>query len=67
MPVPRWYKGPVLGRPVSLGLVVWLVLGVIVAASRGFFGNIDTLGGLLSAILAVLVWPLVLLGVHFGI
>jgi hypothetical protein len=42
---------------------VYLVLGVIVASSHGFFGHLNALLPLLSAILAVVLWPLVLLGV----
>ena len=56
-----------LGRPVSLGAVIWVVVGLIVAANRGFLDHLDTVEGILSAGLAVLVWPLVLLGVHFGV
>ena len=56
-----------IGRRVSLGVVVWIVVGVIVAARDGFLDNLGSLSGVLSAILAVAVWPLVLLDVHFGI
>ena len=54
-------------RQVSLGFVVWLVIGLVVAANEGFLGHLDTLSGILSAVLAVLVWPLVLLNVHIAI
>ncbi len=54
-------------RKVSLGVVVWIVVGVIVATRDGFFDDLGTLSNVLSAILAVAVWPLVLLDVHFGI
>ena len=54
-------------RPVPLGLVVWLVVGVIVAASKHYFDHIGSIGPILSAILAVLLWPLLLIGVHFTI
>lgn len=54
-------------RKVSLGVVVWIVVGVIVAARDGYFDNLGSLSNVLSAILAVAVWPLVLLDVHFGI
>ncbi|MBW3548476.1 MAG: hypothetical protein KY452_10130 [Actinobacteria bacterium] len=57
-----------MGRhKVSLGVVVWIVVGVIVAARDGFFDDVGSLSNVLSAILAVAVWPLVLLDVHFGI
>lgn len=54
-------------RRVPLAAVVWLVIGMIVAARDGFLDNLGSLSGILSAALAVLVWPLVLLDVHFGI
>jgi len=55
-----------LGR-FSLGFVVWIVIGLVVAANKGFLGHLDSLSGFLSAVLAVLVWPLVLLNVHIAI
>lgn len=54
-------------RQVSLGFVIWLVVGLIVAANNGFFSNLDSLSGVLSAVLAVLAWPLVLLDVRVAI
>lgn len=54
-------------RQVSLGFVIWLVVGLIVAANRGFLGNLDSLSGVLSAVLAVLAWPLVVLDIHVAI
>lgn len=54
-------------RPVSLGFVIWIVVGLVVAANKGFLGHLDTLSGVLSALLAVLAWPLVLLSVHMAI
>ncbi|MFN2450854.1 MAG: hypothetical protein ABR541_00705 [Candidatus Dormibacteria bacterium] len=55
------------GRPLSLGGIIWLVLGVVVAATHHFFDNLSTVGALLSALLAVVLWPLVLLGVKLAI
>lgn len=54
-------------RSVSLGLVIWIVIGLVVAANKGFLEPLDSLSRVLSAVLAVLVWPLVLLNIHFGI
>lgn len=56
-----------LRRQVSLGVVVWIVIGLIVAGRDGFLDDLGSLSALLSAILAVAVWPLVLLDVHFGV
>lgn len=57
----------VRGRPVSLGGIIWIVVGVVVAATHHFFDNLGTIGAVLSALLAVLLWPLVLLGVKIAI
>lgn len=54
-------------RSVSLGFLVWIIIGLVVAANKGFLQSPDSLSKVLSAVLAVLVWPLVLLDVHFGI
>ena len=43
--------------------IVYLVIGLIVASGHAFFANLDALMPILSAILAVLLWPLVILGV----
>jgi len=48
-------------------LIVYVVIGVVVAASHNCFAHLDALKPIVAAILAVLLWPLVLLGVslHF--
>ncbi len=56
-----------LGRRLSLGAVIWIVIGVILAINHGFFDHLDSLSGILSAVLAVLAWPLVALKVHVAI
>ena len=55
------------GRQVSLGAVVWIVVGCIVAARDGFLDDLGSLERILSAVLAVALWPLVLLDIHIGI
>ena len=57
----------VFGRRISLGVVIWLVIGAIVAANHNFFDHLNGLSPILSAVLAVLVWPLVVLKVHVAI
>lgn len=54
-------------RQLSLGTVVWIVVGLVVAANNDFLDDLGSLERILSAILAVAVWPLVLLDIHFGI
>lgn len=54
-------------RQISLGLAVWVIIGAIVAAQHNFFDHLDGLSPILSAVLAVLLWPLVLLKIHVAI
>ena len=53
-------------RSSFLGLV-YLVVGIAVAATHDYFERLNTLRLVLSAILAVLLWPLVLLGIDLHI
>ena len=43
--------------------IVYLVAGLVVASSHAFLANLNTLMPIVSAVLAVVLWPLVLLGV----
>lgn len=54
-------------RSVPLLLVVWLVVGCIVAGSHHYFDNLHSVGPIASAVLAVLIWPFILLGVKVTI
>jgi predicted transporter len=53
-------------RPRLLGLV-YIVIGVAVAASNDYFERLNTLRRVVSALLAVALWPLVLLGIDLHI
>ena len=46
---------------------IYFVLGVLVAVANDYFDHLSTLGRLLSALLAVALWPLVLLGLDIRI
>jgi len=48
-------------RP-SLFTTVYVVIGVVVAAVNDYFDSLETFGRVISAVLAVALWPLVLLG-----
>jgi len=54
-------------RGVSLLTVLWIVVGAVVAATHHFFDHIGTIGAIVSAIIAVILWPLILLGVKIAI
>lgn len=43
-------------------LLVYLVIGVVVAYAEDYLDNVDRTKRLISAILAVVLWPLVLVG-----
>jgi hypothetical protein len=47
--------------------IIYLIIGLIVASGHGYFKNLNRTMPILSAILAVLAWPLVLIGLdlHF--
>jgi hypothetical protein len=47
--------------------VVYLAIGIAVAATHDYFKHFDTVRRVISAILAILLWPLVLLGVDLHI
>jgi len=47
--------------------LVWIVAGLIVASGQGYFAHLTAVMPILSAILAVLLWPLILLGVNLHI
>ena len=55
------------GRGISLGMVVYLVVGAVVASRHHYFAHVDTLRQILSAVLAVALWPLILLGIDLHI
>jgi hypothetical protein len=52
---------------VSIGGIVYLVLGLLVAASQNYFDHLSTVGRLLSAIIAIIIWPLLLFGIDIRI
>jgi hypothetical protein len=49
-------------RRLSLLPVLWVVVGVVVAAVEDYFHSLETAGRVLTAIAAVLLWPLLLFG-----
>jgi hypothetical protein len=49
-----------------LGLI-YVAIGIFVAASKDYLDNLETVKRVLSAVLAILLWPLLLLGVDLHI
>jgi hypothetical protein len=48
-------------------ILVYVVIGLVVANSHHYFAHLDGFKPILSAVLAVVLWPLVLLGVNLHI
>jgi hypothetical protein len=51
----------------SLLLVVYLVVGGIVAATHHYWSNVHSLKAIISGILATILWPLILIGINLHI
>ncbi|MGI8427226.1 MAG: hypothetical protein ACR2FO_08035 [Actinomycetota bacterium] len=50
----------------SIGGIIYIIIGLVVANSHGYLG-ISDIGSLVSAILAILLWPLILFGVDLHV
>ena len=48
-------------------IIVYLVVGVVIASSHHYFTHLNSLTSVLSALLAVVLWPLILFGVNLHI
>ena len=57
----RVWAGP------SLLTTIYVIAGVVIAASHDYFVNVDTIKEIFSAVLAVVLWPLLLLGINLHI
>jgi hypothetical protein len=51
------------GRGPSLLTIAYLAIGVIIAADHHYFHDVDRIKEVAEAVLAVIAWPLILLGV----
>jgi hypothetical protein len=51
----------------KLLFVAYIVIGVIVAASHHYFSHLGGFKPIVSAVLAVLLWPLILFGISLHI
>lgn len=50
-----------------IALIVYLVIGVVVAAAQDYLGNIGNISDFVNLLLAVILWPLLLVGVDFNL
>jgi hypothetical protein len=47
--------------------VAWVVIGLALAISRDYLEDVSTLREILSAVLAIFLWPLLLLGIDLHV
>jgi len=47
--------------------IVYLVVGAIVAATHHYYANLHAVRLIVSAVLAILLWPLLLLGINLHV
>ena len=52
--------------PKLLG-AIYVAIGIFLAANKHYFQNLDTVKLVVSALLAILLWPLLLLGIDLHI
>jgi uncharacterized membrane protein len=48
-------------------VIIYIVIGVIVASNRGYLVGLGNIEHIVSALLAIILWPLLLLGVSLHI
>lgn len=51
----------------TLLTVVWLAVGVFLASYHHYLSSVDAIKPLVSAILAIVLWPLLLLGINLHV
>jgi hypothetical protein len=49
-----------------LGLI-YVAVGVVIAAQKDYLENVETVKAIVSALLAILLWPLLLLGIDLHV
>jgi len=48
----------------SIGSIIYFIVGVVIASNQGYLSDLGSIPHLLSAVLAVILWPLLLLGIN---
>ncbi|MDX6681775.1 MAG: hypothetical protein QOG94_1814 [Solirubrobacteraceae bacterium] len=43
--------------------IAYVIVGAFVAAANHYFAHVGTMKGVVSAIIAILAWPLILIGI----
>jgi len=47
----------------SLGSIIYVIIGMVLASNRGYLTDLGAIDNILSALLAIILWPLLLFGV----
>jgi hypothetical protein len=55
------FRGP------SLLTIVWIIIGVLVARSHHYLADVNTFRQAVSAALAIVLWPLLLVGISLHV
>lgn len=57
------------GDPLRLSFssLIWLIVGVLLASSHHYLAHVDKLKPIISALLAIVLWPLLLLGINLHV
>jgi hypothetical protein len=63
------YGTPSVAPRLNVGFlgVVYLIVGAIIASTHHYYANLHTAKAIGSAVLAILFWPLLLLGINLHI
>ena len=56
-----------VGRGPGLLGIIYLVVGIIVAANKNYLDNVETVERIVSALLAIVLWPLLFIGVDLHV
>ncbi len=54
-------------RKTGIGTIIYLIVGVIIASAHHYLAHADKLKPIASALLAIALWPLVLLGINLHV
>ncbi|MFZ0091970.1 MAG: hypothetical protein WAL63_20900 [Solirubrobacteraceae bacterium] len=52
---------------ISLGTIIWLAVGVLLASSHHYLAHLNNVRQIVSALLAIVLWPLLLLGINLHV
>lgn len=54
-------------RIFGIGTIIYLIVGVVIASSHHYLAHASSLKAIVSAVLAIVLWPLILLGISLHV